>query len=155
MGRPSKLTEVQKAEARKRRAQGATLAELAQLRCGKEYDFATGGMSRRAASTEQRGTLVMGAKAAITALRAFARSDPIASDRETLEALEKEVFNTSDRVTAVMLGASVETALEKLLATTLPPSSTPVGFRVASYHINDWLLSRRTHFTEGKRERYA
>jgi DNA invertase Pin-like site-specific DNA recombinase len=29
MGRPSKLTEAQKAEARRRRAQGATLAELA------------------------------------------------------------------------------------------------------------------------------
>jgi DNA invertase Pin-like site-specific DNA recombinase len=34
MGRPSKLTEAQKAEARRRRAAGATLAELAQLRCG-------------------------------------------------------------------------------------------------------------------------
>ena len=41
---------------------------------------------------------------------------PSREDRETLEALEKEVFNTSDRVTAVMLGAFVETALEKLLA---------------------------------------
>ena len=29
MGRPPKLTEAQKTEARKRRAQGATLAELA------------------------------------------------------------------------------------------------------------------------------
>jgi hypothetical protein len=29
MGRPSKLTEAQKAEARRRRAEGATLAELA------------------------------------------------------------------------------------------------------------------------------
>jgi DNA invertase Pin-like site-specific DNA recombinase len=40
MGRPSKLTDAQKAEARKRRAEGATLAELgAQLRRGEEYDF--------------------------------------------------------------------------------------------------------------------
>ena len=55
----------------------------------------------------------------IKALRAFTRSDPTVNDRETLEALEKELFNTSDRVTAVMLGALVETALEKLLASRL------------------------------------
>jgi hypothetical protein len=42
MGRPSKPTEAQKAEARRRREQGATLAEpRAQLRCRKEHDFAT------------------------------------------------------------------------------------------------------------------
>jgi len=40
MGRPSKLTDAQNAEARRRRAQGATLAELAQLRRGREHDFA-------------------------------------------------------------------------------------------------------------------
>src|SRR5271166_4585292 len=41
MGRPPKLTPAQQAEARRRRAQGATLAELARLRRGKEHDFAT------------------------------------------------------------------------------------------------------------------
>jgi DNA invertase Pin-like site-specific DNA recombinase len=40
MGRPSRLTGKQKAEARRRRAKGATLNELAQLRCKPEYDFA-------------------------------------------------------------------------------------------------------------------
>jgi hypothetical protein len=40
MGRPPKLTAVQTAEARRRRTEGATLAELAQLRRGKEHDFA-------------------------------------------------------------------------------------------------------------------
>jgi hypothetical protein len=35
MGRPSKLTEAQKAEARRRRAQAAMLADPAQLRRGK------------------------------------------------------------------------------------------------------------------------
>jgi hypothetical protein len=50
MGRPPKLTDAQKAGARRRRAQRATLAELAraerdpcragaQLRCRQEYDF--------------------------------------------------------------------------------------------------------------------
>jgi DNA-binding MltR family transcriptional regulator len=58
----------------------------------------------------------MGISAATKALVKFTRSDPTANDRETLEVLEKELFNTSDRATAVMLGAHVETALEKLLA---------------------------------------
>lgn len=58
----------------------------------------------------------MGIPAAVKALRTFAKADPIANDTETLEALENEIFNTSDRVTAVMLGAAVETALERLLA---------------------------------------
>jgi DNA invertase Pin-like site-specific DNA recombinase len=39
MGRKPKLTEEQQKEARKRRAQGATLAELAPLRRGEKYDF--------------------------------------------------------------------------------------------------------------------
>jgi DNA invertase Pin-like site-specific DNA recombinase len=50
MGRPPRLTDDQKAEARRRRAEGATLAELAQLRCGQEHDFkahnVTGGRVR-------------------------------------------------------------------------------------------------------------
>jgi DNA invertase Pin-like site-specific DNA recombinase len=41
MGRPPKLTETQKAEARQRRAQGATLAELA-----RSYDVSTSTISR-------------------------------------------------------------------------------------------------------------
>jgi hypothetical protein len=51
----------------------------------------------------------------IKALRVFTRRDPTVNDREILEVLEKKLFNTSDRVTAVMLGAAVEAALEKLL----------------------------------------
>jgi hypothetical protein len=39
MGRKPKLTEAQQAEARRRRAEGATLAELAQLRRRQEHDF--------------------------------------------------------------------------------------------------------------------
>jgi hypothetical protein len=40
MGRPPRLTDAQKAEARRRRAQGATLAELARsYDVGKEHDF--------------------------------------------------------------------------------------------------------------------
>jgi hypothetical protein len=58
----------------------------------------------------------MGIPAATKALQAFTRRDPIVNDREALDALENELYGTSDRVTAVMLGASVETALEKLLA---------------------------------------
>ncbi len=73
-------------------------------------------MKRTAAPAGQRESTVMGIPAAIKALRKFTRSDPVVNDRETLEALEKELFNTSDRVTAVMLGAYVETALEKLLS---------------------------------------
>jgi DNA-binding CsgD family transcriptional regulator len=41
MGRPSKLTDAQKVEARRRRAQGATLAELA-----RSYDVSTSTISR-------------------------------------------------------------------------------------------------------------
>jgi DNA invertase Pin-like site-specific DNA recombinase len=41
MGRPPKLTEAQKAEARRRRAQGATLAELA-----RSYDIAKSTISQ-------------------------------------------------------------------------------------------------------------
>ncbi len=41
MGRPSKLTEAQKAEARRRRAEGATLAELA-----RRYDVGKSRISR-------------------------------------------------------------------------------------------------------------
>jgi DNA invertase Pin-like site-specific DNA recombinase len=41
MGRPSKLTDAQKAEARQRRAEGATLAELA-----RRYDVSTSTISR-------------------------------------------------------------------------------------------------------------
>jgi len=44
MGRPSKLTDAQKAEARRRRAQGATLAELA-----RSYDVGKSTISRLAA----------------------------------------------------------------------------------------------------------
>jgi DNA invertase Pin-like site-specific DNA recombinase len=44
MGRPSKLTETQKAEARQRRAEGATLNELA-----RSYDVSKGTISRLAA----------------------------------------------------------------------------------------------------------
>ena len=52
MGRPPKLTPAQQAEARRRRAQGATLAELAQqLRRGQEHDFEADGM---------RGSLYVG-----------------------------------------------------------------------------------------------
>jgi DNA-binding MltR family transcriptional regulator len=58
----------------------------------------------------------MSIPAAIKALTAFTRSDPIVNDKEAMEILEKELFNTSDRVTAVMLGAHVETELERLLA---------------------------------------
>lgn len=58
----------------------------------------------------------MGIPAATKALRAFTQRDPTVTDREAFDALEKELYGTSDRVTAVMLGASVETALEKLLA---------------------------------------
>jgi DNA invertase Pin-like site-specific DNA recombinase len=39
MGRPPKLTPQQQKEARRRRAEGATLAELAQLRCRQKHDF--------------------------------------------------------------------------------------------------------------------
>jgi hypothetical protein len=42
----------------------------------------------------------------------FTRGDPTLTD---LEAVETELFKTNDRVTAVMLGAFVETALKKLL----------------------------------------
>jgi hypothetical protein len=41
MGRPSKLTDAQKGEARRRRAEGATLAELA---CSYEHDFKVGSL---------------------------------------------------------------------------------------------------------------
>jgi hypothetical protein len=41
MGRPSKLTDAQKAEARRRRAKGATLAELA-----RSYDVGKSTISR-------------------------------------------------------------------------------------------------------------
>ncbi|HEX4186045.1 MAG TPA: helix-turn-helix domain-containing protein [Stellaceae bacterium] len=41
MGRPSRLTDEQKAEARRRRAEGATLAELA-----RSYDVSTSTISR-------------------------------------------------------------------------------------------------------------
>ena len=41
MGRPSRLTDAQKAEARRRRAEGATLAELA-----RSYDVSTSTISR-------------------------------------------------------------------------------------------------------------
>jgi transposase len=41
MGRPSKLTDTQKAEARRRRAEGATLAELA-----RSYDVGKSTISR-------------------------------------------------------------------------------------------------------------
>jgi len=63
----------------------------------------------------KRTTAPAGQRAAIKALRTFAQGDPVVNDRGMLETLEKELFNTSDRVTAVMLGAHVETALEKLL----------------------------------------
>jgi DNA invertase Pin-like site-specific DNA recombinase len=50
MGRPSKLTDAQKAEARRRRAQGATLAELA-----RSYDVGKSTISRlRVTSSESR-----------------------------------------------------------------------------------------------------
>jgi DNA-binding MltR family transcriptional regulator len=58
----------------------------------------------------------MGIPAATKDLVAFTRDDPTVNDRQALELLEKELFHTSDRVTAVMLGSHVETALEKLLA---------------------------------------
>jgi hypothetical protein len=58
----------------------------------------------------------MSIPAATKALRAFTQRDPTVTDREALDAFEKELYGTSDRVTAVMLGATVETALEKLLA---------------------------------------
>jgi len=45
MGRPSKLTDAQKAEARRRRAQGATLKELA-----RSYDVSPSTISRLTAS---------------------------------------------------------------------------------------------------------
>jgi len=65
----------------------------------------------------RRGTNDEATPLVIKALRAFTRGDlTLNNDRETLEALEKELFHTSDRVTAVMLGALVEAALEKLLA---------------------------------------
>jgi hypothetical protein len=41
MGRPSKLTDAQKAEARRRRAEGATLSEL-----GRSYDVGESTISR-------------------------------------------------------------------------------------------------------------
>jgi hypothetical protein len=63
----------------------------------------------------KRTAVPAGQRAAINALRTFTQSDPVVNDRGTLDALVKELFNTSDRVTAVMLGANVETALEKLL----------------------------------------
>ena len=45
MGRPSRLTDAQKAEARRRRAEGATLAELARsYGRGEEHDFAADDM---------------------------------------------------------------------------------------------------------------
>src|SRR6266853_1620805 len=47
MGRPSKLTDVQKAEARRRRAEGATLAELA-----RSYDVGKSTISRLTARGE-------------------------------------------------------------------------------------------------------
>src|SRR5438132_6992176 len=52
MGRPPKLTAAQKAEARRRRAEGATLAELARsYGRGKKHDFeASSGMSQTRAS---------------------------------------------------------------------------------------------------------
>jgi DNA invertase Pin-like site-specific DNA recombinase len=61
MGRPPKLTAAQQAEARRRRARGAALAELAQLRRGKEHDFAAVTMKRthiypRDTAFENKGT---------------------------------------------------------------------------------------------------
>jgi len=73
-------------------------------------------MKRTGAPAGRRGTTVIVTPPVIKALRALTRGDPtVNNDREALEALEKELFYTSDRVTAVMLGALVETALEKLL----------------------------------------
>ena len=46
MGRPSKLTDVQKQEARRRRAEGATLAELA-----RSYDVGKSTISRLGSRT--------------------------------------------------------------------------------------------------------
>jgi DNA-binding MltR family transcriptional regulator len=69
---------------------------------------------------------IMGIQAAITALPTFTRSDPIVNDRETLEALEREIFNTSDRVTAVMLGPYVETALDRLLTSRMRPNLSKI-----------------------------
>jgi hypothetical protein len=60
--------------------------------------------------------IAMGIPAATKALTAFTRNDSIINDREALEIVEKELFYTSDRVTAVMLASFVETALERLLA---------------------------------------
>ena len=48
MGRPSRLTDAQKAEAPRRRAKRATLAELrSQLRCKPGYDFETNSVTVR------------------------------------------------------------------------------------------------------------
>jgi DNA invertase Pin-like site-specific DNA recombinase len=48
MGRPSKLTDAQKVEARRRRAEGATLAELA-----RSYHVGKSTISRLAGSTDR------------------------------------------------------------------------------------------------------
>jgi hypothetical protein len=66
--------------------------------------------------TFSRQDIVMSIPAATKALTAFTRSDPLVNDSDDMEILLKELFNTSGRVTAVMLGAHVETALERLLA---------------------------------------
>jgi hypothetical protein len=76
-------------------------------------------VKRTVAAPGRGGTTVAVTPPVIKALRAFTRSDPIVNDRESLEALEKELFNTSDRVTAVMFAAHIEAALEKLLASRL------------------------------------
>jgi hypothetical protein len=69
----------------------------------------------------------VGIPAATKALRAFARADPVVNGKEALAALENELFNTSDRVTAVMLGAHVETALERLLLSRMRNNLNPTN----------------------------
>jgi len=51
-------------------------------------------------------------------LKALTRANPNVSD---IEALEQELYGASDRATAVMLGAIVETGLQHLLETVIRP----------------------------------
>ena len=51
-------------------------------------------------------------------LKALTRGDP---DVSHLEASERELYGASDRAIAVMVGAMVETSLQRLLSTILRP----------------------------------
>src|SRR5271155_4410758 len=102
MGRPSKLNPCAEgrssATARRRRGPCRTRP---QLRCGQAHDFEADGMKRAQPSQGRRRTTVVGIPSETKALVKFTRSDPVVYNKETLDALVKELFDASDRVTAV------------------------------------------------------